>query len=229
MELSELEDLAIKLGAVEKSIEGYESKRSELEKALEEYRRKRDVERHFHELAGLPYEDKSIELEEQLKKLRGEHEAALSERDRLREEILKGLSNVLIPLERESATISQREVIFPFRKGKENPTIINFIEKELGLGRPPVYVTLSPNNMKVVGVDDELSAMREVVKITEALKAKAKEQLDLILKQKGLAEEKPPVPPPPPIRVRIEEKPPSKPRLPEKPPSKAKLLDLLRK
>ena len=232
LELPKLEELVMKLEAVEKNIEGYKSKQAELEKTLEEYKRKSDVEKRFHELAGLPYEDRSAELQEQLKALKAEYEGALSERDRLREEILKGISNIVIPVEKESAKTSRQEVTFPYRGGTKYQAIISFIEKELGFGHPPVYVTFTPEGIKVVGVGNELSAMHEVVKVIESLRAKARKQLDLILKPKGpseglLEEEELP------LTVKLVEKSPPKPKSPEVPPpppkKKAGLLNLLKK
>ncbi len=190
MELEELEELAAKLEATEKSIEGYGSRLVEVEKELTEYRHKSDVEMHFHQLSGLPYEDRSTELEEQMKTLRGEYESALSQRDKLRGDIIRGLSEVLIPLEKESAAVSQREVSFAFREGREHSAIISFIEKELDFGHPPVYVALFPSGVKVVGVSDEISAMQEVIKAIGSLRAKAKEQLKPTVKRKGFTEER---------------------------------------
>jgi len=205
LELSRIEELVIKLEALERDIQNYESRRAELEKTLEEYKRKSDVERRFHELAGIPYEDRSAELQEQLEKLRAEYENALLERDRLREEILKGISDIVIPMDRELTKASRYEITFPFRDGTEYPAIIRFIERELEFGQPPVYVTLTPSGVKVVGVEDEISAMQEVVKAIENLKERAKKKLELIPKPAG-REEKPETPPPPeepPIPVRI--------------------------
>lgn len=207
MELSEIEILVMKLEELNKNISGCEGKRAELEKALEEYKRKSDVERRFHELSGLPYEDKSAELQEQLKALNAEYENALSEREKLREEILKGINNILIPMKKESAKVSQREVTFPYKDGKDYQAVISFIEKELDFGRPPVYVTFDPDGVKVVGVGDELSAMREVVDVIEELRAKAKEKLDLIIKSRH------PVKSEPPITVKVIEQPSFKPKL----------------
>ena len=192
MELEELDELAVKLGAVEKSIESYGTRLVEVEKDLTEYRHKSEVERHFHQLSGLPYEDKSAELEEQMKTLKGEYESALSQRDKLREDIVKGLSDVLIPLEKDSATISQREVDFAFRDGREHPNIVSFIENKLDFGHPPVYVIFSPNGVKVVGVGNEVSAMQEVIKAIESLRARAKEELKPNLKRKNSTDEKTP-------------------------------------
>lgn len=191
MELSEVDVLVSRLDMVEKGIQGIESKRIELGKALEEYKRKMEVERRFYELSGLEYEDRSVEMEENLKTLRNEQDKSILEHDKLHEEILKGLSNLIIPMDKTSAKLSQREVLLPFRDGKEYPAIVRFIEKELGIGQPPVYVTLTPNGVKVVGINDELSAMNEAVKTIDFLKAKAEEQLNLSLKQKILVEEEP--------------------------------------
>ncbi len=212
MELSEIEGLVAKLEELKKNIEGSEGKRGELEKTLEEYKRKSDVERRFHELSGLPYEDKSAGLQEQLKVLNAEHENALIEREKLREEILKGINNILIPMKKEAAKISQREVTFPYKDGKEYQTVVSFIEKELDFGHPPIYVTFNPDGVKVVGVGDELSAMHEVVNVIEKLRTKAREKLDLIIKSRH------PVKSEPPLTVKVIEQAPFKPKLAENPP-----------
>jgi len=46
-------------------------------------------------------------------------------------------------------------------------------KKELNFGLPPVYVALTPEGLKVVGVNDETSAIKEVIKAVEGLRAKA--------------------------------------------------------
>jgi len=38
---------------------------------------------------------------------------------------------------------------------------------------PPVYVTILPDGIKVVGMDDKLSAMKELINAVESLRAKA--------------------------------------------------------
>jgi hypothetical protein len=187
-EFSQLEGLAVKLNEVEKSIRDYDSKLTEAEKGLAEHRLKSDVEKRFHELSGVSYEDNSVELEEQLKSLKAERETASAERDKLRREIFMGLSNIIMPLAMASKT-SEDEVTFAYRQGVEHQAITLFIKRELNFGRPPVYVTLLPDGVKVIGINDELVAMQELVNAMETLKAKAKEKFDSPLKQ-DLLEEK---------------------------------------
>ena len=113
-----------------------------------------------------------------MKSLRSEHDNAFSEKEKLHCEILSGLSAVSIPLERMKSTKSSAdEAVFPFRDGKQYPAIISFIRNELKLGYAPVYISFSPEGLKVFGLNDELSAMKELVSSIENLKAKAKEKV----------------------------------------------------
>jgi len=190
MDLSHVEQLATRLLEVEKVIKECESKVSEFERAIAECKQRSDIERHFHELAGLPYEDKSTKLEEQLKTLRSERDNAFSEKEKLRGEILTGLSAVSIPLERMKSTkSSEDEVVFPFRDGKQYPAIISFIKNELKLGCAPVYIAFSPEGLKVFGLNDELSAMKELVSSIENLKAKAKEKVGQARKPESIIDD----------------------------------------
>ncbi len=178
MDLSHVEQLATRLLEVEKVIKDYETKVSEFEKTIAEYKQKSDVERHFHELAGLPYEDKTPRLEEELKNSKSERDNAFSEKEKLRGEILTGLSSVSIPLDKmKPLNQSEDEVVFPFRDGKQYPAIISFIRHELKFGCAPVYISFSPEGLRVFGLSDELSAMKELVTSIENLKTKAKEKV----------------------------------------------------
>jgi len=190
MDLSQVEQLAARLLEAEKVIKDCESKLSGFEQAIAECKQRSNIEKHFHELAGLPYEDKSTQLEEQAKTLRSQRDDAFSEREKLHGEILKGLSAVSIPLERmKSAKLTEDEVFFPFRDGKQYPSIISFIKSELKFGCAPVYIAFFPEGLKVLGINDELSAMKELVSAIEKLKAKAKEKLGQAWKPEGAPEE----------------------------------------
>jgi len=173
VELNQLEQLASRLMEVEKLFEECRVKLSQAEAELEEYRRKSDVERRFSEVAGIPYVDKAPELEERVKSLKTQLENLSGERVKIRSEILLGLSNAIVPVEADGRSEASEEVFFNFRNGVKCPAITNFIKKELKFGLPPVYVALTPEGLKVVGVNDKTSAIKEVIKAVEELRAKA--------------------------------------------------------
>ena len=190
VDLSQLEQLAARLLEVANIIKDCESKLSEVEETLAKFKQRSNIEKHFYELAGLPYEDKSAQLEEQVKMLKSQHENACSEREKLRGEIFRGLSTVSIPLERiESAKLTEDAVVLPFRDGRQYHAIISFIKSELKFGCSPIYVAISNDGVKVLGVNDELSAMKELVSAMESLKARAKEKLGQALKPEVETEE----------------------------------------
>jgi len=172
--LQRLEQLAVRLTEVERQIEDCKGKLSQVEGELEEFRQRSELERRFSELTGLSYHDKSLELEEEMKSLKSRLESLTSERAELYKEILKGLSNVIFPLEEEaSAQVSEVEVFFKFRDGGKYPAITRFLKSELKFGVPPVYVTVLPEGVKVVGASDKTSALKELINAIEALRAKA--------------------------------------------------------
>lgn len=174
VQLDQLEQLAARLIEVEKLAEDCRVKLSEAEAELEEYRRRSELERRFSELSGLPYVDKAPELEEKVKSLKTQLENLSSERVKIRSEILQGLSNVIVPVDVNGRNeASGDEMIFSFRDGVKCPAITAFIKKELKFGLPPVYVTLKPEGLRVVGVNDKTSAIKEVIKVVEELRAKA--------------------------------------------------------
>ena len=178
VELSKLEQLAAKLIEVEKLMEDCKVKLSEAEEQFTEHKRKSQLERRFNELVGIPYVDKSQELEEKVKSLKTQLESLSSERVKIRGEILSGLAGVIMPIEAEGRQeASGEEVSFKFRDGMKYPAITAFIKKELNFGLPPVYVALTPEGLKVVGVNDKTIAIKEVIKAIEELRAKAAGEL----------------------------------------------------
>ena len=174
VQLHQLEQLAARLVEVEKLAEDCRAKLSEAEAELKSYTQKSQLERRFSQLAGLPYVDKAPELEEKVKSLKTQLENLSSERVKIRSEILSSLSNVILPIEVDGRLEdSGDEVVFSFRDGVKCPAITAFIKKELKLGLPPVYVALTPEGLRVVGVNDKTSAIKEVIKAVEELRAKA--------------------------------------------------------
>jgi len=177
-ELSQLEQLAARLVEVERLIEDCKVKLSEAEGQLAEHKRKSELEKRFSQLAGIPYVDKSQELEEKARSLKAQLESLSSERVKIGGEILSGLAGVIMPIEAEGRQeASGEEVSFKFRDGMKCPAITAFIKKELKFGLPPVYVALTPEGLKVVGVNDKTSAVKEVIKTVEELRAKAAGEL----------------------------------------------------
>ncbi|MHA1632272.1 MAG: hypothetical protein ACTSXC_05620 [Candidatus Freyarchaeota archaeon] len=174
--LQRLEQLAVRLTEVEGQIEDCKGKLSQVEGELEEFRQRCELERRFSELTGLQYRDKSLELEEEMKSLKSRLESLTSERAKLYEEILTGLSNVVFPIEKGASQSSENEVSFKFRDGGKYPAVTEFLKSELKFGIPPVYVAVFPEGVKVVGVSDETSALKEIIKAIEALRAKAASQ-----------------------------------------------------
>ncbi|MGB9854349.1 MAG: hypothetical protein ACPLRY_06055 [Candidatus Bathyarchaeales archaeon] len=176
--LGHLEQLAFNLMEVEKLIEECKGKLSDTERELADFRQKRELERRFSELTGVPYEDKSQELEEKVKSLKEQLEGLSAEKVKLRSEILSGLASATLPIEPVGCSeASGEEVSFKFRDGAKYPAITAFIKKELNFGLPPVYVALAPEGLKVVGINDKNAAIKEVIKIIESLRAKASGEL----------------------------------------------------
>ncbi|MGB9960063.1 MAG: hypothetical protein ACPLKQ_06050 [Candidatus Bathyarchaeales archaeon] len=176
--LGHLEQLAFNLTEVEKLIEECKSKLSTTERELAEFRQKRELERRFSELTGVPYDDKSSELEEKVKSLKEQLESLSAEKVKLRSEILSGLASVTLPIEAAGCSDDLgEEVSFKFRDGAKYPAITTFIKKELNFGLPPVYVALTPEGVKVVGMNDKNAAVKEVIKTIESLRAKASGEL----------------------------------------------------
>lgn len=97
---------------------------------------------------------------------------------------------MIVPVELDGRKeASGDEVIFSFREGVKCPAIISFIKRELKLGLPPVYVALTPEGLRVVGVNDEASAVKEVIKAVEELRSKAVKAAGELESAKGLGEE----------------------------------------
>ncbi len=188
-DLSYVEHLATRLEEVEIVIKECESRVSEFERTIAEYKQKREIEKHFHNLAGIPYEDKITELEKHFITLKSERNNAFSEKEKLRGKILAGLSLVSIPIGRVKLTKSEDEIIFPFRDGKHYPAIMGFIRNELKYGCSPAYIAFFPEGLKVFGISDELSAMMEVVSAIGNLKSTAKAKGQPSKKQETTVEE----------------------------------------
>jgi hypothetical protein len=189
IDLQQLEQLAVKLMEAEKMIEECKGKLSDAEKAVAEFKQKSGLEKRFSDLAGLPYTNKSAELEEKAKTFKAQLESLSAERLKLYGEILTDLSNAIIPLENDGPSqVSEDEAFFKFRDGKKYPAIAAFVKRKLKFGRPPVYVTIFPDGMKVAGVDDKLSAMKELINAVESLRAKATGELGHH-RAEGLSEE----------------------------------------
>ncbi|MEM2103855.1 MAG: hypothetical protein QW717_03085 [Candidatus Bathyarchaeia archaeon] len=176
-ELQQLEQFAAQLVDVEKLLDDCKVKLSDAERELADYRQKSELERRFSELVGIPYIDKSHELEENVKSLKEQLENLSSEKAKIRGEILSCLANVVMPLEIDGRGETSDEIFFKFRDGLKFPAITAFIKKELKFGLPPVYVTLAPEGLKVVGVNDKISAVKEVIKAVEGLRVKAAGEL----------------------------------------------------
>lgn len=192
--LGHLEQLAFNLMEVEKLIEECKDKLSNTEREFADFRQKREIERRFSELTGVPYEDKFPELEEKAKSLKEQLERLSSEKVKLRSEILSGLARVTLPIEVVGySEASGDEVSFKFRDSAKYPAITVFIKKELNFGLPPVYVALTPEGLKVVGISDKNAAIKEVIKTIESLRAKASGELGhetyTRLDEKPIAEE----------------------------------------
>lgn len=172
--LDRLEQAAFKLMDIEKLLDECRNKLSITERELADFKQKSELERRFSELTGVPYEDKSLELEAEVKSLKTQLENLSSEKVKLRSEILSGLANVIMPIEANGCSENpQEEVYFKFRDAAKYPAITNFLKRELKFGVPPVYVALTPEGLKVVGVTDKTAALKEVIKAVEGLRARA--------------------------------------------------------
>lgn len=170
----QLEQLAFRLMEVDKLIEESKVKLSDAEMDLADFKQRSELEKRFSELTGALYEDKTLELEANVKSLKGQLESLSSERVKLRNEILSGLVNVIAPIEANGCPLdSEEEILFKFRDGAKYPAITAFLKKELKFGVPPVYFTLVPEGLKVVGATDKTSAIKEAIKAIESLRAKA--------------------------------------------------------
>ncbi|MEM3055548.1 MAG: hypothetical protein QXM52_07585 [Candidatus Bathyarchaeia archaeon] len=192
-DLQHLEAVAARLLEIGKLVEECKIKLSDAQMELEDFRQKSEVERRFCELTGLPFNDKSKELEEKVNSLKKQIESLTSERAEAYKEMMKGLANIIIPVQGDTPSqVSEDEVFFAFRNNEKYSAITNFIKKEMGFGLPPVYVTLQPEGIKVVGVNDKTAAVKELIKAIEGLRAKAKREFE---SQKPESLNPPPPPP----------------------------------
>jgi len=177
-EFSHLEQLASRLKETEKLLGELKAKLSEAEKELEEFKLKSSLEKRLSDLTGTPFKDLTPELEQKVKSLREQLENLSSEKTKLRNEVLKGLSNVHIPIEINGLTeTTEEETFFKFRNGNRYPSITTFIKKELKFSNPPVYVTITPEGVRVVGLTERTVAIKELVKTIESLHARANNEL----------------------------------------------------
>lgn len=178
-DLQHLETVASRLLEVDQLIEECKIKLSNAQIELEEFKQKSEIERRFCELTGLPFTDKSKDLEEKVNSLKKQIESLNSERANAYKEMMKGLANIIIPVQGENPSqVSEDEVFFSFRNDGQYSAITSFIKKEMKFGLPPVYVTIQPEGIKVVGVNDKNSAIKELVKAIENLRAKAKKEIE---------------------------------------------------
>ncbi|MCS7114775.1 MAG: hypothetical protein N0A00_05185 [Candidatus Bathyarchaeota archaeon] len=186
VDLQHLETIAARILEVDQLLEECKIKLSNAQMELEEFRQKSEVERRFCELTGLPFNDRSKDLEEKVNSLRKQIESLTLERANAYKEMLKGLANIIIPVQGDSPSqVSEDEIFFAFRNNGQYSAITNFIRRELKFGLPPVYVTIQPEGIKIVGVNDKTSAVRELVKTIESLRARAKKELES-LKPEGI-------------------------------------------
>ncbi|MEM3551501.1 MAG: hypothetical protein QXN87_05400 [Candidatus Bathyarchaeia archaeon] len=178
MELSALEQMASRLVETEKILEELKVKLADAQEELEEFKSKSQIERRLSELTGIPFKDLSPELEQKAKSLQMELENLSSERNKLRSEILSGLSKVILPIETNGyIETAETETFFKYRGGNRYPSITAFIKSELKMGNPPVYVTLNPEGIRVVGLTERTAAVKELVEAIENLRTKAAEEL----------------------------------------------------
>ncbi|MBC7130989.1 hypothetical protein H5T51_07225 [Candidatus Bathyarchaeota archaeon] len=176
-DLQRLENLAVKLIDLDHQIKDCRVELEETQAELEEFKRKSAIEKRFCELTGLPFTDKSGELENKVKKLKERLESLSTERTNIYKDILKGLTEVIVPIQGdEPSAVSEDEVFFTFRENKQFPAITQFIRKELKFGIPPVYVSIQPEGIRVVGVNDKVKALEELVNAIEELRKKAKQE-----------------------------------------------------
>ncbi|MEM3703484.1 MAG: hypothetical protein QXX79_03570 [Candidatus Bathyarchaeia archaeon] len=179
IDMQHLETVAARILEIDQLIEECKIKLSNAQVELEEFRQKSEVERRFCELTGLPFTDKSKDLEEKVNSLKKQIESLTLERTNAYKEMLKGLTNIIIPIQGDSPSqVSEDEIFFAFRNNGQYSAITNFIKRQLKFGLPPVYVTMQPEGVKVVGVSDKASAIKELVKAIESLRAKAKKELE---------------------------------------------------
>jgi soluble cytochrome b562 len=169
-----LERLSSRLVEVEKLLDEVKVKLLEAEAELKEFRERSQLERRFSELTGSSFKDLTPELEQKVKNLQAEVERLTSERAKLRNEILTGLSNVIVPVEMDGSVEAIEDgTFFKFRDGAKYPNITAFLKRELKFGNPPVYVTINSEGMKVVGLTDRTAAIKELVNAIENIRAKA--------------------------------------------------------
>ncbi|MEM3190505.1 MAG: hypothetical protein QW454_05770, partial [Candidatus Bathyarchaeia archaeon] len=167
-DLIKLEKLATRLLELDHFISECKTEFSEAQAELEEFKRKSAVEKRLCELTGLPFVDRTGELEDKVNKLKERLESLSSERVNVYMEIMKGLAEVIVPIQGdEPSAITEDEVFFTFRDNKQFPAIIQFIRKELKFGIPPVYISLQPDGIRVVGLNDKVAALEELVKAIE--------------------------------------------------------------
>lgn len=178
-DLPRLEKLATRLLELDHFISECRAEFNEAQTELEEFRRKSAVEKRLCELTGLPFVDRTGELEDKVNKLKERLESLCSERVNIYMEVLKGLAEVIVPIQGdEPSAITEDEVFFTFRDNKQFPAIIQFIRKELKFGIPPVYISLQPDGVRVVGLNDKVAALEELVKAIEELRKKARNEIE---------------------------------------------------
>lgn len=177
-DLARLEKLASRLMEVEKLIDEFKAKLADAEEELKQFKSKSPLEKRFSELTGTPFRDLTSELEQKVKTLQEQLEGLQSERAKLRSEILAGLSKAIMPIETDGLVENvEEEVFFRFREGARYPAIVAFLKKELKFGVPPVYVTINPEGIKVVGLTERTLALKELVAAIENLHSKASNML----------------------------------------------------
>lgn len=177
-DMARLEKQASRLMEVEKLIEEFKAKLADAEEELKQFKSKSQLEKRFSELTGAPFRDLTPELEQKVKTLQEQLEGLQSEKAKLRNEILAGLSRVVMPVETDGLVENvEEEVFFRFREGARYPAIISFLKRELKFGIPPVYVTVNPEGIKVVGLTERTLALKELVAAIENLHSKASSML----------------------------------------------------
>lgn len=178
-DLQRLESLAVRLFELDNKIEECKVELSETQAELEEFKRKSAIEKRLCELTGMPFVDKSGELEKKVNKLKEQLDSLNTERAGIYRDILKGLADVVVPIQGDTPKeASEDEVFFAFRENRQFPAIIRFIRRELKFGTPPVYVALRPEGIRVVGVNDKAKALEELVNAIEELRRKARKEAD---------------------------------------------------
>ncbi|MEM2546773.1 MAG: hypothetical protein QXM37_03990 [Candidatus Bathyarchaeia archaeon] len=200
VDLQHLEAIASRILEIDQLLEECKIKLSNAQTELEEFRQKSEVERRFCELTGLPFNDKSKDLAEKVNSLKKQVESLTLERANAYREMLRGLANIVVPIQGDNPSqVSEDEIFFPFRNNGQYSAITNFIRRELKFGLPPVYVTIHPEGIKIVGLNDKASAVKELVKAIESLRARAKKELESLKPENpNIPQSKEETQPPPP-------------------------------